>query len=86
MECYNFAVDEEEEDPHNVNILESKGSWDIQGLELELPEITEKVKIKKSNIGIEVGPQFACIRDYWDDETCWVKLITRYLIVKPEVF
>jgi hypothetical protein len=39
VECYNFVADEEE-DPHNVNIQESEGSRDVQGLELELPEIT----------------------------------------------
>ena len=54
VECYKFTVDEEEEDPHNVNIPESEGSHNVQGPTLELLEITEKVKIKKINIGIEV--------------------------------
>ena len=82
VECYNFVADEEEEDPHNANILALEGSQDFQGLKLELPEITEKVKIKKINIGTKEYPKFASIGDYWDDETCWVKLITQYLIVK----
>ena len=30
LECYNLATDEEEE-PCNVNILESEGSHDVQG-------------------------------------------------------
>ena len=51
VEYYNFAADEEEKDPRNVNILESEGSHDVQGLALEIPEIIEKVKIKKINIG-----------------------------------
>ena len=67
-ECYNLAADEEE-DAHNVNILESEGSHHVQGPTLEIPEIIEKVKIKKVNIGTEVDPKFASIRDYWDDET-----------------
>ena len=69
VECYNFVLDEEEEDPRNVKILETKGSHDVQGPVLELPETTEKVKIKKINIGIEEDPKFASIGDYWDDET-----------------
>ena len=36
---------------------------------LEIIEITEKVKIKKVNIGIEANPKMASIGDYWDDET-----------------
>ena len=39
MECYNFVA-YEEEDPHNMNILESEGSHDVQGPVLEPPEIT----------------------------------------------
>ena len=68
MECYNFAT-EEDKDPRNVNILELEGSHDVQGPALEIPEITEKVKIKKVKIGIEADPKDASIRDYWDDET-----------------
>ena len=37
--CQNFTADEEE-DPHNVNIPESKGSQDVQGPMLEISEIT----------------------------------------------
>ena len=69
VECDNFAADEEEEDTRNMNIPEFEGSRDVQGLELELPEITKKVKIKKINIGIEVDLKFASIGDYGDDET-----------------
>ena len=68
MKRYNFAADEEE-DPRNVNIAESEGSHDVQGPALELLEITEKVRIKKVNIGTEEDPKFASIGDYWDDET-----------------
>ena len=50
MECYNFTANEEE-DPRNVNILESEGSCDVQGPMLQIPKIIEKVKIKKVNIG-----------------------------------
>lgn len=68
MECYNFTT-EEDDDPHNVNILKSEGSHDVQGPVLEIPEVTEKVKTKKVNIGTDTNPKMASIRDYWDDET-----------------
>ena len=67
LECYNLAVDEDEE-PHNVNIPESQGSHEVQGLKLEVPEIDENFKIKKINIGTEADPKFASIGYYWDDE------------------
>lgn len=51
MECYNFAIDEEEDDPHNINIPESEGSHDVQGPALEIPEITKKVKIRRLMMG-----------------------------------
>ena len=68
MEYYNFTA-VEEEDPRNINILESEGSHDIQGPVLEIPKITKKFKIKKVNIGTEADPMLASIGDYWDDET-----------------
>lgn len=69
MECYNFTIDEEEEDPRNVNIPESEGSHDVQGPTLEIPTIKKKVKIKKVNIGTKANHKFASIGDYWDDGT-----------------
>ena len=69
LECYNFIA-EEDDDPHNVNILEIEGSHDVQGPALEITEVTEKVKTKKVNIGIDANPKMASIGDYWDDEIC----------------
>ena len=51
-----------------MNIPESKGSHEVQGPKLEIPEITEKVKTKKINIGTEEDPKLASIGDYWDEE------------------
>ena len=68
LECYNLATDEDDE-PHNTNIPESEGTREVQGLELEILEITKKVKIKQINIGTEADPKFASIGDYWDKET-----------------
>ena len=69
LECYNLAEAEEEEEPHNKNIPELEGSHEVQGPKLEIPEIIEKVKTKKINIGIEADPKLTSIGDYWDDET-----------------
>ena len=68
LECYNLATDEDDE-PCNINIPESKGTREIQGPELEIPEITEKVKSKQINIETEADPKFSYIGDYWDEET-----------------
>ena len=68
MECYNLVADEDEE-PCNVNILESEGSRKVQNPKLQIPKIAKKVKIKKINIVIEADPKVASIGNYWDDET-----------------
>ena len=53
LECYNFAQEpgDEDEDPHNINIAESEGTHEVEGPELEIPAVTEPLKIKKINIG-----------------------------------
>ena len=50
-ECYNFSI-KEDDDPRNIDIPESEGSHTVVGPTLDCPEITEKLKIKKLNIGI----------------------------------
>ena len=53
LECYNFASEpeEEDEDPRNINIPESEGTCDVDGPKLQIPAITEPIKIKQINIG-----------------------------------
>ena len=70
LECYNFTeeLDDDEEDPCNINIPESEGTREVDGPKLDIPAITEPIKIKKINIGTKVEPKFASIGDYWDDE------------------
>ena len=68
MECYNLVEEgEEDENPRNINIPESEGTFDVQGPELKIP--AKPIKIKKVNIGTKEEPKFASIGDYWDDET-----------------
>ena len=67
IECYNLVA-YKEEDPHSVNIPEYEGSHDVQGPVLDLPKITEKLKIKKINIGTKADHKFSSIGDYSGDE------------------
>ena len=69
LECYNFALEpeEENEDPRNINIPESEGTRDVDGTKLETPAIMEPIKIKQINIGTDTEPNFASIGDYWTD-------------------
>ena len=45
LECYNFQVEpeDEDEDPRSTNILESEGTHDVEGPQLEIPEISEPI-------------------------------------------
>ena len=47
LECYNFTSEPQEadEDPRNTNIPESEGTRDVKGTQLEIPAITEPIKI-----------------------------------------
>ena len=68
LECYNLVADEDDE-PRNISIPESEGTCQVEGPDLKIPGITEKVKTKQINIGIEANLGFASIGDYWDEET-----------------
>jgi hypothetical protein len=61
--CYNINADEDD-DPRNVNIAETKGQRDIEGPGVELPFIRQPIKIKKVNIGTEQAPKLANVGDY----------------------
>ena len=63
LKCYNFAVEpeDEDEDPHSINIPESEGTRDVDGPKLQIPAITDPIKIKKINIGTDTEPKFASI-------------------------
>ena len=67
-EYYNFTIDEDD-DSRNINIPESEGSHAVARPTLECPKITEKLKIKKVNIGTEETSKIASIGNYWDDKT-----------------
>ena len=62
-----MIVEEEDENPRNINIPETKGHHEVEGLQIENPDITMPLKTKKVNLGIEVELKFPKIGDYWDD-------------------
>ena len=80
---YNINVDEDD-DPRNVNILETGGQRDIEGLGIELPFFGKPIKIKKVNIGTEKTPKLANAGDYWDDAT--ISNITELLHEYQDLF
>ena len=88
LECYKLAEEEEDDEPHNTNIPESKGSCEVQGPKLQLPEITNKLKTKKVNIGTEAESKLASIGDYWDEEAMGhiVDLLQQYQDLFPTKF
>jgi len=63
LECYTVIVEEEDEDPKKINILETEGP------QLENPDIIEPLKTRQLNFGMEAEPKFAKIGDYWNDAT-----------------
>ena len=70
MTCYNlFGEHEDDDDMHNVNILELEGSHDVAAFDIPTDSMSQLLKLKKVNIGMEENLNFANIGDYWDDET-----------------
>ena len=58
------------------------------GPDIELPEVTQPLKIRKVNIGSEEMPKYATIGDYWDEEmVCKVtELLHEYQDLFPTKF
>jgi hypothetical protein len=52
LECYNVAKEEQDEDdPRNVQVLETEGERVVEGPELESVAYTQPIKTWKVNIG-----------------------------------
>lgn len=84
LECYIVTMEEEDEDSRKINILEIEGHREVEGPQLENPDITELLKTRYVNIGMEVEPKFAKIGDYWDDVT--VDKVTKLLCEYQDLF
>ena len=46
LECYNITVEVEDEDPRNINIPEAEGHCEVEGPQIENPNITAPLKIR----------------------------------------
>lgn len=69
LECYNVQVDDDEDDPRNINTPEIEGSRAVRGPMIEDPDIIVPLKMKQVNIVTQEEPKYATLRDYWDDVT-----------------
>ena len=63
MACYNLAGDPDD-DPTNINILESEGTHTIQGSDISSDQFLKSLKIKKVNIGSPENLKLTNIGDY----------------------
>ena len=68
MPCYNL-VEDPDDDPTNINILESEGTREVEGSGILSDQLLKPLKIKKVNIGSPKNPKFTNIGDYWDEAT-----------------
>ena len=86
-ECYNFTIDEDD-DPGTIHIPEYEGFRVVARPTLECPKITEKLKIKKVNIGTKETPKIASIGNYLDDKSIRqiVDLLQEYQDLFPTKF
>jgi hypothetical protein len=65
LECYNVAKEEQDdEDPRNIQVLETEGERVVEGPELESFLYAQPLKTEKVNIGINENPRFLQIGDY----------------------
>jgi len=46
LECYNAKVEEDDDDPRNINIPENEGCHEVRGPSIEDPDITALLKKK----------------------------------------
>ena len=67
LECCNVTTKEEDDYPRNINILETKGHREVEGLQIEDLDITMPLKIRQVNNGTEAESKFGKIGDYWDN-------------------
>ena len=65
MECYNVMGDiNDGDDPHNLDIADSKGSWDIATPTKPVNEGQQPIKTLRINIGMTKNPNFSNVKYY----------------------
>lgn len=60
-------AEEDEDDPRKINIPDTEGHCEVEGLQIENPNIIAPLKTRQVKIGIEVELKFVKIGDYWND-------------------
>ena len=65
MACYNISSEpEDDDDMRNVDILELEGSHNVPEMDIPTDPMSQPLKIRKVNIGIEENAKFDNIGDY----------------------
>jgi len=78
------TAEEEDENSRNINIPETKGHHEVEGIQIENPDITTPLKMRQANIGTKVELKFEKIGDCWDD--VMVDKVTEFLCKYHETF
>jgi len=63
------TIEEKDEDPKKINILETEGHREVEGPHIEDRDITAPLINRQVNICTEAELKFVKIGDYWDDAT-----------------
>lgn len=62
-----MTIQEEEEDPRNMNIPKIEGHHEVEIPQVENQDISVPLQMKKVSISIKEELKFAKIGDYWDN-------------------
>ena len=84
VNCWNFWVEDNEEDPRNITILEYEEHRPVFGPFIESLYVTKPMNIRQVNIGSKEQLKWAKIGDYSDDDT--VGKVTELLMEYHELF
>ena len=68
MEFYNVTSELDDDDPCEINILESECTHVVEGSGVSIDKFLNPLKKNKVNIGSPKNPKFSNIGDYWDDD------------------
>ena len=79
---------QDEDDPHNIHIIEVEGEREVEGPPLESEVFFSLIKVKKVNIGTTENPKMAIIGDYWDEQIVEniIELLREYKDSFPTTF
>jgi hypothetical protein len=89
LSCYHVQEEvPDEDDPHDLYIVEVEGEIEVEGPPLESEVIAAPIKVNKVNIGTVENPKMAIIGDYWDEKTMEIikELLREYNDLFPIMF